>query len=1140
MGRKRLRLSSCSFGWACAASCVVVWSGGAAALGGNVDLPRFPSMSPDGEQIAFSWRGDLWRAPAEGGEATRLTSHPAIESRSAWSPDGSRLAFVSDRSGWDQLYTINADGTGLRRVTAEDYSVELSGWTRDGSGLLFSARREGDVYRASRPYVVDAAGGPIERVHDAFGSWPVESAVGDSVLFTRGGSPWWRRHYRGPDARDVWRFNRSDGTFERLTEWSGNDGRTRAADDGSVFFLSDRELDTVNVYRMGPDASAGEARRLTAFEGRDVQGYDVSADGSRAVAVVWDRMYLVDAASPNGRPRAITVTAADDALSDEELVNVRGEAEEAALSPDGTVVAFVAEGDVFVRHTEEGSPTRRVTATPARERHPAWSPDGLSLYFTSDRDGTDSIYAAAVELTRGEVAERYEAAVEGDGEARDAPIDGPARDEDEEEAAGEDEGEDGEGEDDDPHPAERWRDALRFATRVVVATDANEMNPTPSPDGEHLAFRRTRGDVVILDLESGTEELFLPSWDMWSDFRWSHDGRYIAYAVQDSDYNADVWVAAVDGSFDPVNISRHPGTDTSPRWSEDGKILAFLSDRVADEYDVFRVHLDRELDGLSDLDRKEYYEGRAEASKDREPLDAPGEGDDAEADADEGAAEETEPPFTVAELEDAYRRLERVTSYAGSEGDLELTPAADRFVFTASGGAGGDGGVFSVAWDGDDQERLAGGGDVEGLSLDGSTVVILDDGAAHLVPVGGGETETVGIDHDVVIDLRERYTQMFREAMRTLGDRFYHPTMKGLDWASLTEAYGELAGRVRVWDEFQHVSMRMLGELNASHLGAYGGGGDRPTEPNGRLGIDAEPVEGGFRVRRVLPFGPAGTGPMRLEAGDVITAVNFEPVGTDRTLLAALKGTIGEETVVTVRRDAPDAEGGEELHLLLTPVSSGAERALRYEDWQRHNKRLVEEASGGRIGYLHIRAMGANDLIEFERDLYAAAYGKEGLLIDVRNNGGGWTTDRVLASIMVRPHSYTIARGDEESGLENYPQGRLFIQRYTRPVNMLCNEKSFSNAEIVSHAFKTLERGTLVGQQTYGGVISTGGFRLVDGTWVRLPFRGWYVMDGTDMENNGAMPDIVVPQTPADESSEEPYGRDRQLEAAVEDLLERL
>jgi tricorn protease len=189
-----------------------------------------------------------------------------------------------------------------------------------------------------------------------------------------------------------------------------------------------------------------------------------------------------------------------------------------------------------------------------------------------------------------------------------------------------------------------------------------------------------------------------------------------------------------------------------------------------------------------------------------------------------------------------------------------------------------------------------------------------------------------------------------------------------------------------------------------------------------------------------------------------------------------------------------------------------------------------------RLGYLHIRSMDEPSLQEFERDLYAAAFGHEGLVIDVRNNGGGSTADLILSSLMVQPHAYTVPRGADPAMRTGYPRDRLWIQRFVLPANLLCNEKSFSNAEILAHAFRTLKRGTLVGQETNGGVISTGGTATLDGTFVRTPFRGWFLPDGTDMENHGARPDLLVPQTPEAEARED----DEQLRAAVDDLLRRL
>jgi tricorn protease len=269
--------------------------------------------------------------------------------------------------------------------------------------------------------------------------------------------------------------------------------------------------------------------------------------------------------------------------------------------------------------------------------------------------------------------------------------------------------------------------------------------------------------------------------------------------------------------------------------------------------------------------------------------------------------------------------------------------------------------------------------------------------------------------------------------------------------------------------------------------------------------------------------------------GDVITAIGGETFGPHDSLEQRMRGRVGQETVITVRRTGGDGAAPASIECLITPGASAEESELLYKDTCARAAKLVNEWSGGRLGYLHIKAMSEQSLEDFERDLCAAAQGKDGLLVDVRNNGGGSTADRVLASLMTQPHAYTVPRGADPSYTRGYPQDRLYIQRWTLPANMLCNEKSFSNAEIVSHAFKRLKRGSLVGEQTYGGVISTGGTSLVDGTTVRLPFRGWYSPDGVDMENNGAMPDIRIAPNPVDESRD----FDAQLKAAVEDLLRR-
>jgi len=422
--------------------------------------------------------------------------------------------------------------------------------------------------------------------------------------------------------------------------------------------------------------------------------------------------------------------------------------------------------------------------------------------------------------------------------------------------------------------------------------------------------------------------------------------------------------------------------------------------------------------------------------------------------------------------------------------------------------------------------------------------------------------------------------------------------MKGLDWPALSAKYRGLALRTRTIPEFNEVFNMLLGELNASHLGIYGpdrGG----KEPVGYLGctFDRTYAGPGLRVQTVLPRSPAARVESRLVPGDIVLRVNQQTVGPDAAIEAALVDTIGEEVLVEyipspdrkpeepkapakrtpatetspAGTDTPEepaatsaaskgeqvespiatsspAESGDsetptsskpaasqptERKLIIRPIALGSLTLLRYDAWVNDNRKYVEEHSDGRIGYLHIRGMDENSFQTFQRDLYAAAHGKDGLIIDVRNNGGGWTADWVLAVLSVQRHAYTVTRGGEPG----YPHDRLIFYAWTKPATMMCNQHSFSNAEIISHAFKTLKRGPLVGMTTFGGVISTGAYHLMDGALARTPGRGWYILpDGVDMESHGAEPDVKIAETPADEVR----GAQPQLDAAIRATLEQV
>lgn len=1217
-----------------------------------VGYPQYPALSPDGRAVVFAWGGDLWAArlprlpqKSEEGKAagpdplvtvgSRLTAHPAQERRSAFSLDGSLLAFESDRDGARNLYVMpitflpgvienKPSGGGAvgapaaeapllggepRRITFSDAAQTLGSFAPDGKALLYSAAQDPAVYRQARMYRAPLDGSPVTRLTEAFGFLPRASADGTGILFGRGYSSIWERpQYRGTGAMELFRLSMADGVFTQITENDANDGDAYQARDGSIVFISSRDGQN-NLWRLKAGATDGQAaaQQLTAFRpgpgettlSHGVQDLAVSADGSTAAFVVWDTLYLLDLTKERAVPVPVVVEiSADSDQPSVQRMNLDRQASEAALSPDGKTMAIIARGEVFVRATEEGRPTRRVTATAGRERDLAWSPDGKVLYFSSDESGTQAIYEATVKVTREELESRpagktSPAGGQPEGSAPGVtPAAGGA-------AAAKPEGspppEKPAGEatekkkEPKPDHGKRWAESILFEVGPVVQVAGEDVRrPLPSPDGKKLLYVRGRGEMVVLDLGSKAEKSLLKGWDD-PEVIWAGDSRHVIYAVSDLDYNSDIWLMDVDAEAPAeraVNLTRHPDTDGSPRLSADGKVLTYLSERAGEngEFDVWQVYLDKKLEGLKSYELDEYFKKAAEAAGKRRPLDAPsaadakGKGADPKpaeakteqgggppadgggkpADKAEGAGESKPKAAEPMEFdgEDAYLRVRRLTSFAGSEDELQMTPGGDRVLVVAT--IDGERSLISLDRKGEDRKVIQAGpgpGSNVSVSLTGDKVVFVKGGVASTAPAkGGAKVESLAIDAPVTIDLARQQRQKFLEAARILGTRFYHNSLKGLDWNALTERYLSLAVKTSTPEEFNRVVGALFGELNGSHTGISGGG--PPTaaagglqRPNvGVLGVETEPVKNGYLVRSVLEGSPADQRSSKLDIGDVI-------VGVDGTLMLdwgsnaggrgvvppvmpslsqVLLGKAGKETLLDVER----VDREKPRLVLIVPATAGAMNELGYLAEMKRRRLMVDRLSGGRLGYLHIRSMNDASVHDFERDLFAAGDKKAGLIIDVRDNGGGYTTDILLASLTAPVHAKTQPRGVDPATIPSdaYPRDRRLIYAYTRPINVLINENSFSNAEVFAHAIKTIRRGTLVGTRTFGAVISTGATTLIDGTTVRVPNRGWWLPDGKEMENNGAIPDVEARQRPEDDAA----GRDAQIEAAVKELMGRV
>ncbi|MEM9930711.1 MAG: S41 family peptidase, partial [Bacteroidota bacterium] len=492
-------------------------------------------------------------------------------------------------------------------------------------------------------------------------------------------------------------------------------------------------------------------------------------------------------------------------------------------------------------------------------------------------------------------------------------------------------------------------------------------------------------------------------------------------------------------------------------------------------------------------------------------------------------------------FDDIHERLVQVTSLPGNEGAPIFGPDGEYLYFTTNNGsrAGREGtsDLMKVKWDGKEMSPLLSNTQVFRLHLDksGKKLYMLSRGRVASTVLTKGRAEAQPIAGKMMIDHQAERTHLLEDGWNALRAGFYDPDFHGQDWPALKEKYRPLLLAASTRQDFGMLYNEMLGQLNASHMGFRSFNQDEEVQQQrtGYLGIELD-EEG--RVSSILPEAPADRSDSKLEIGDRIIAVNGQSIGEGDNLYAHLNGKANDRTQLTIVRN------GSEQDLLIRPTSSVY--GQRYEAWVQQRKALTERYSGGKLGYIHIQGMNWNSFERFERELTAAGLGKAGVVIDVRYNGGGWTTDMLMTVLNVRQHAYTIPRGAAKSlqqnqqFIEHYPYGeRLPQAALTKPSIALCNEASYSNAEIFSHAFKHLGHGTLVGQPTFGAVISTGGHGLIDGSFVRMPFRAWYVKaTGENMEGGPAVPDIIVANAPGEKARDE----DSQLKKAVETLLQEV
>lgn len=1080
-----------------------------------------PALSPDGKKLAFVYRGDVWVSDSTGGRAYPVTQHAEMDAYPIFSPDGQWIAFSSIRSGnWD-IYVVPATGGTARQMTFSSGGEIATDWSPDGKNLLFTATRDTPDSTLFSLDVATLRFKALTRDYKPI-SQAAYSPDGTSIVYSRHGFPWTRPRYTGSAAAQIWTLGVSNSKTTSLTQneyqhlWprymAGNKGivavsvaqTTPSAPMMGKPALSVTALDnadrTPNLW-LYPEGKDAKPRRLTDFVGGSgVRFPAVARLSGDIVFECGDDLYLMRSGSTKSQKLVLQCGGEDKENNISREVLTTG-VEEAMISPDGATFGFVLRGDLWSIPVEKAKTRNadiatRLTDYVGFDRDFTWSADGKTIYFISDRANNDRLYAldAATHDVKPVWDGNADASgpkISPDGKQIGFWVSGPAGPD------GKDTG--GLYIKSIPGPAPTATPTPTPAPAAPGTAPAAPAAPATAPAApEAKAADAPAAPTVPAEpfVDTPAKRIVALPQNMQGDFSWSPDMKWIAYTrrgVESTGYN--VWIMPADGSGKAVNVTRLNTYHSMPRWSPDGKYLFFVADRSGS--------------GLYVL-----------------PLQP----EDARADELETKFEKPKTPVKVEiNFEDTPQRIRLLTSQR-PDSDLILTNGGQIYFLSA-------GDVWSCSYDGKEAKRLSTVGGISQLSVsaDGKTLYFMRDGGlqsmkvriADNIATGGDTPAPVTFSAAFERDVRAEHKAAFTQFWRSYNTRFYDGGFHGRDWAATRDRYEPLLDSVATNFEFATLLNRMVGELEASHSEVGAAPSDVKGPSTRYLGInyDYSYVGPGLRVAGVPKRAPGSYAKTLIKPGDYIMAIDGQDVTLDENLFKVLNDK-GDRDFELLVNSKPSKEGARTVK--FKALAWGDWTDIYYRNRTERLRRMVEEGSNNKLAYVHIAGMGGPNQTTFDRELYEYADGKEGVIIDVRFNGGGNISDNIINWLGTKPYGNYVPR----DGSPDPAPGR----GWDKPIIVLMNENSMSNAEMFPYGMRAAGLAKLVGMPTPGYVIWTTSLGLVDGTSARMPLSGVFRKDGTPMEDMGEQPDVLVPMSNEDWQS----NQDPQLAKAIEILLKDL
>ncbi len=1046
---------------------------------------RDSRISPDGSQIAFTYRGDIFVVPVSGGNARQLTSNPGYDSRPVWSPDGSQIAFRSDREGSDDIFIVDATGGTPRRLTTNsDAETPLAFLNADTLIFTTGGMPGKDSARAPfgypLPYTINV-NTPNSRP-ELFLSVPMLSASVNSkgsLLYTdkKSVENALRKHERSSGTYDVWLY--SNGEFTQLTDFNGHDMDPVWGAEGNYYYISEQD-GTLNVWEASLNGTTPQ--QLTDFTRHPVRSLSASDNGTLAFS--WDgELYTL---TPGEKPRKVEVNIMADQYDSDIVKGLRTRGvTNAAVSPDGEEIAFIIRGDVFVTSTKYKT-TRRITDTPAQERSVDFAPDGKTLVYDSDRDGYWQLFTAKSKNPDDKLLTYAEEIVE---------------------------------------------------TPLYKCSTAAQQ-PRFSPDGKKVAFLEDRSAIRVINLSDKKVNTVMPKELNYSyadgdiTFDWSPDSQWIvsSYIGDGGWNNSDVAIAKADGS-QVTNITESGFSDGFPAWALDGKAVTYVTTKYGmksqgswgNTYDIVLMALDGEA--WDDFNMTEEEAAlRDEAKKEQEKKDDSKKSDSKKSKKENKEADSKQKKASSFELDDRRYRMRRLTSVSAAIGDYYLSPKGDKLYYIAADPAGKNS-LYERDLKKGDTKVLCSGLD-GGFEADrkGENLFVVTSGGIKKVNLAKGDTKNIEFEADYDRRPSAEREYMYDHMLRQVNDKFYDANLHGVDWDYYGNHYRRFLPYISNNRDFADLLSEILGELNASHTGGrvYPA---RSALAVGNLGayFDESYKGEGLKVAEVLPRGPLASKKVNVQPGDIILAIDGKKIEPGADYNPLLEGKVGRKTPVTVRK-----ADGTTVTTTVRPISSSTLRDLLYQRWIAHNEAIVDSVSGGKIGYVHVQGMNSPSY----REVYERALGKyrncDALIVDTRYNGGGWLHNDLAVLLSGKEYVRYSPRG-QFIGADPFSQ-------WTKPSVMLVGEANYSDAHATPYVYQTLGLGEVIGAPVPGTMTAVWWETQIDPEIVfGIPQVTSLDKNGHPLENQQLNPDILIYNQPGDIEK----GIDAQLIGATRHLMQK-